>query len=118
GNRLGTFIEIKHLDGYPSVVAHVEERRGYWAEVHFSEAGPLQIFVIGMEIREMRPRFLNDLGDRFLLRGHGFHVENNLQAGAMKLLHETHRFFRRINEIRFLKRQRLQADRNATLPST
>src|SRR5947207_7140531 len=63
-----------------------------------------------MEIGKMRPRPANDLWNRFSLRTHRFHIENDLEIGRTKLPNELNGFGRRIDEVRFRRRQWLQAN--------
>src|ERR1035437_1554944 len=65
GNRLPAFVKVEHLDRNKALVADFLQCGGDGIVINFAEAGPFQIPVVRVEVGEARPRFADDLRDRF-----------------------------------------------------
>jgi len=48
-------LKVENLDGNQTVISDFVKRGGDWFEINFAETGSFQIFVIGVEISEVRP---------------------------------------------------------------
>src|SRR5205814_2171629 len=74
-----------------------------------------QVFIIGMKVSKVRPRFANDLWDGFALRTHRFYIQNDFEIRRIELPGESNRIRRRVDKIRFYGRKRLERDSYSAL---
>src|SRR5207302_2420967 len=97
-NDLRAFIEIKHLYRHKSGVTYFLQRRRNRSEIHVPKTRPFQVFVIGMKVGKMRPRFANDLRNCSGFRAHGLHIQDDFEVWRPKLLAESYRLRRGVDE--------------------
>src|ERR1043166_4702198 len=115
GDNLRAFFKVKDFHRHIVMVANLLQRRRYGFEIHAAESGAFQVFVVGMEMGKMRPRFANDLWNRLGLGAHGFHVENDFESRRIQLVGESNCLGCGINEIRLYRCKRLEANRYSAL---
>src|SRR5579872_781243 len=99
GNDFRPFIKIENLYRHIAVVANFVKRGGDGSKINFPETGTFQVFVVGVEIREMRPGGTDDLRNRLRLRRHRFDIQNDLHRRALELTGELNGLARCVNEI-------------------